>query len=481
MILTIFALLVLAGVLLLRAWRFGEPPPELPPPADHPVDAEAAIRRLAELLRAPTVSWQETERIDPEAFRQLHAHLEEAFPRVHATLHRETFEGLTLLYSWPGSEPALPPVLLMAHQDVVPVPPETAGEWTHPPFGGEIADGFLWGRGALDFKSGLAAILEGAEILLAAGFQPRRTLYFAFGHDEEVGGTGNRAIAAALQQRGVRLAMVLDEGGSVVEGMVPGVAGPVALVGIAEKGYLSLELTARGEGGHSSMPSGETAIGILTRALRRLEEHPFPAQLDFVAGMFAPLGRRLAFPYRLIFANIWLFAPLAVRRLSRRPATNALLRTTVAPTLLHAGVKENILPETATATVNLRLMPGETTAAVTGRVRKTVGDPRVEIRPTPIQSEASPVADCRSPAFALLARTIRQIDPQIAVAPFLVVGATDSRHYTGLAEQVFRFDFCRLAPDDLKRIHGTDERIGIADYPQAVRFFIQLLENLQQF
>ncbi|MBE0596893.1 MAG: M20/M25/M40 family metallo-hydrolase [Desulfuromonadales bacterium] len=482
MILTILVLtlLALAGVLLHRAWRLGGPAAELPAPADHPVDAEAAIGRLAALLRVPTISWQESERFDPEAFRQLHRLLAQEFPRVHAALQQETIAGLSLLYSWPGSEPSLAPILLMAHQDVVPVPSETAGEWSHPPFGGEIADGFLWGRGALDFKSALAAILEGAETLLAAGFQPRRTIYLAFGHDEEVGGAGNRAIAAELAQRGIRLALVLDEGGSVVERIVPGVVGPVALIGIAEKGYLSLELTARGEGGHSSMPPAETAIGTLAQALRRLEERPFPARLDLVGQMFAALGCRLSFPYWLIFANLWLFAPLAVWRLSRMPATNAALRTTVVPTLLYAGVKENLLPQAATATVNLRLMPGETVAQTIDRVKEIIADPRLEIRPGPIRSEASPVADHRSPAFALLARSIRQVDPQSVVAPFLVVGATDSRHYAGLADQVLRFAFLHLGPDDLKRIHGTDERIHIADYRQMVRFFIQLLENLQE-
>lgn len=471
-------LLLLLAAVLFRALRFGPPPEERPAPVKVPVDAEGAARRLAEALRRPTVSWQEPERFDREAFRAMQSVLEESFPRVHAALSLERVGELSLLYTWRGTEPALRPVLLMAHQDVVPVAPGTEGDWRHPPFGGEIADGFVWGRGALDVKSALMGILEAVEMLLGENFRPRRTVYLAFGHDEEVGGReGNARTAALLRGRGVRLEYVLDEGGQIAEGIVPGLRGPVALVGVAEKGFASIDLTARGEAGHSSMPPREPAAVLLGRALVRLCESPFPPRLDFTARMFAHLGRRLAFGRRLLFANLGLFAPLAARLLSRAPKMNAALRTTVAPTLLRGGIKENVLPAEVSATVNVRIMPGESVAGALEGVRRRVADGRIALTLRPGATEPSPVSAVGSPAWKLLRRTILEVAGDVAVAPYLVVGATDSRYYAGLSENVFRFLFNRLGPEDLKRIHGTDERIAVANYAEAVAFYYRLLVN----
>jgi carboxypeptidase PM20D1 len=370
----------------------------------------------------------------------------------------------------------------MAHQDVVPVPAETEPDWTHPPFSGAIVDGHVWGRGALDDKAGLMGILEAVEALLAAGFRPRRTLHLAFGQDEEVGGTqGGAKIAQLLRSREMRPEYILDEGGFIAEGVVPGVAAPVALVGIAEKGYLTLELSVAGAGGHSSMPERSTTIGILSRALVRLEEHPFPADLACSRLFFARVGPGMPFHKRLALANLWLFAPWVERMLSRSAEMNAGIRTTAAPTLLSAGVKENILPARATAVVNFRILPGERTEGVIERVRKVVADPRVQIRARELRSEPSPVSEVSSAGFALLERTIRQVAAaDLLVAPYLVVGATDCRHYSDLCDNIYRFSFIRVGPEDLKRVHGTDERIAVEDYAQLIRFYAQLLRNTQE-
>jgi carboxypeptidase PM20D1 len=476
-------LVMLFAVLLVRTLRFSARPGPVPPAVAIAVDNDKATRRLARALRFRTVSQEDPTQFAGEVFQAFHAWLAEAFPGVHASLQKETVGGFGLLFTWPGSESALRPVLLMAHQDVVPVSPETEPDWTHSPFAGEIADGHVWGRGALDDKSSLMGILEAVEALLASGFQPRRTLYLAFGQDEEIGGTqGAAKIAGLLRSRQVRVEYILDEGGFVAEGLIPGLAAPAALVGIAEKGYLTLELSVAGEGGHSSIPERHTIIGILSKALVRLEENPFPADLSFSRLFFAKVGTGMPFPKRLALANLWLFAPWVEKMLSRSPEMNAGIRTTVAPTQLSAGVKENVLPVRVTAVVNFRVMPGEKTDGVIERVRQVVADSRVEVHARAIRSEPSPVSDVCAASYDMLERTIRQVagEEELLVAPYLVVGATDCRYYNDLCDNIYRFSFIRVGPEDLKRVHGIDERISVEGYAQLVRFYAQLLHNTQE-
>lgn len=476
-------LVALFAALVIQTLRFSARPGPVPPAAAIAVDSDEAVRRLGRALRFRTVSQEDPDQFAGEAFQAFHVWLAEAFPGVQASLKKETVDGFGLLFTWPGSEAALRPVLLMAHQDVVPVSPETEADWTHPPFAGEIADGHVWGRGALDDKSSLMGILEAVEALLAAGFQPRRTLYLAFGHDEEIGGTqGAAKIAGLLRGRQVRLEYILDEGGFVAEGLIPGLSAPAALVGIAEKGYLTLELSVAGEGGHSSLPERQTTIGILSRALVRLEENPLPADLSFSRLFFARVGPGMPFHKRLALANLWLCAPWVERLLSRSAEMNAGIRTTIAPTQLSAGIKENVLPVRATAVVNIRVMPGEQTEGVIGRVRKIVDDSRVQIRARAVRSEPSPVADVRAASYGMLERTIRQVaaEEELLVAPYLVVGATDCRYFNDLCDNIYRFSFIRIGPEDLKRVHGTDERISVDGYAQLVRFYTQLLRNSQE-
>jgi carboxypeptidase PM20D1 len=471
-------LLVLVALLLLvRTLRYGVPV-ERPLPAPSPaVDLNAAAQRLALLLRCRTLSHIEEESIDPDPFLRLHKVLEESFPLVHQHLNRERVGELSLLYTWSGREPELKPFLLMAHQDVVPVETGTEDDWHYPPFSGEIADGFIWGRGTLDMKSALSGIFEAIELLLKDGFVPRRTIYVALGHDEEVGGfSGNARIAALLAERAERLEYVLDEGGFIVDGVIPGIREPVALVGIAEKGFVNFILTARGEGGHSAMPPGRSAIGSLSQALIRLERYPFPSRIDFIAIMFTHLGRRFPFFLRLILANLWLFGPLVGRLLARNPKINSNLRTTFAPTMLRAGVKENVLATEASAAVNVRILPGDTIASTLDRMNRIIGDQRVKITPTP-GTEPSGVSPLNSPSYALLRRTILEAASDVSVAPYLVVGATDSRHYAGLTNQIYRFICARMESEDIQRLHGTNERISVEDHATVIAFYYRLITN----
>jgi len=469
------AALVLAAVVLVRTGRFVSRQAAPPSPAPLAIDSAGAIERLAQAIRIPTVSEDDPGRQNAGRLLALRTLLDSAFPRVHAGLRREVING-SLLYTWVGGDAKLAPLLLAAHMDVVPA---DSSKWSHPPFSGARADGYLWGRGSLDDKVGVVGLLEATETLLGQGFRPDRTVYLAFGHDEEIGGQqGAAAMAALLGQRGVHLAAVVDEGGAIVTGVVPGVAAPVATVGIAEKGSVSLALEAEVPGGHSSMPPARTAIGVLSRAIERLERHQFPGSLRASAGLFETVGPEMTWPYRVLFANLWLFEPLVVRQLTAAPATAAAVRTTIAPTIIEGGTKDNVLPGRARAVINLRILPGETVASAVKRVRRVVNDSAIVISVIGEGNDPSPVSPANGPSFRALAAAIRQVHRDAVVAPYLVLGATDARHYASLTSTIYRFLPVRLASEDLKRLHGVDERIGMADYLDAVRVYAQIIRNL---
>lgn len=447
------------------------------------VDTAAAVARFAGAIRFPTISHERVEDTDTAAFLGLHEYLATSYPLVHVNLVRETVAGLSLLYRWEGTEPGLDPVVLMGHLDVVPVVPGTEEEWTHEPFGGEVADGAVWGRGSMDDKISVVGILEAVEALLAQGHRPRRTVYLAFGHDEEVGGVrGAAAIARLLGERGVgRMALVLDEGGAVVRDMIPGIEGPIALVGIAEKGYVNVELRVDGAGGHSSTPPAHTNIGILAEAISELEENPFPARLAGVAERtFDYLAPEMPFGARLAFANLWLARAPVTHMLLRSRESASMVRTTTAVTMVEGGVKANVLPITARAVVNHRILPGETRESVLARVREVVADDRVQVGIYGDDGvDPSPVSDPDGPAFRMLSKTIRQVlaGERVVVAPYLVMGGTDAKHYAGRSDAVFRFLAAPVGPDALALAHGTNERMSVDGLVQTIRFFEQLIRN----
>ena len=475
------ALALLAATLVINALRFRSRQVEVPAAEGIAVDAGRCASNLARALSIATVSFDEVERVDIAAFASFHVFLSETYPRVHRALKREVVGGHSLLYTWAGSDPALPPTLLMAHLDVVPAGSDSEGDWTHPPFAGEIADGFVWGRGALDDKASLIGILEAVEALLAEGYAPRRSVLLAFGHDEELGGwRGAAALAALLEERGVRAALVLDESGVITQGIVPRIDKPVALIGIAEKGFVTLQLEVRQDGGHSSMPPPRTAIGILGAAVDRLEGHPFPVQLTRIAEhQFNFLGPEMPLLKRLTLANRWLLSSLVRRKLEQKPTTAAALRTTLAATMISGGEKENVLPQRAQALVNLRVLPGETEQSVLEHVNRAVADPRVTVRLGGMQPRFSTViADPEAAVFGTLVRTIRELFPGTLVAPYLVLGATDAFHYGRISDCLLRFLPLRVTEEDLKRIHGTDERIAVDNFAEVVRFYAQLIRNM---
>lgn len=477
-------LLLLAGLvaaLAINTWRQGSRQLNVPPVQGVAVDEQAAGASLAKAIQARTVSSYTDARLNADQFLALHAHLETTYPKLHAALQREVVGELSLLYTWPGSDATLKPIALMAHQDVVPIAPGTEGDWQAEPWSGSVKDGYVWGRGSWDDKANLIAQLEAVEKLVAAGFKPKRTVYLVFGADEEVGGErGALQVARLLQQRGVKLEFAIDEGLLIVEGIMPGLKPPAALVGLAEKGSVSLRLEAKATPGHSSMPPapGRSAIAQLSRALQRVDGHPLPAGMTGIAGqMFDALGPEFEGFSRVALTNRWLFEPLLMRQLQQGQSTNAMLRTTTALTLASAGNKENVLPGRAEATVNFRLLPGNTRDDVIAHVKKVIDDPAIAVDVLPGGFPASRLSSTESPSYRTLNRTVRELFPGTVVAPGLMLGATDSRHFEPFTEQVFRFSPIRAKPEDLARFHGTNERISLANLADLIRFYHRLLQQ----
>jgi carboxypeptidase PM20D1 len=479
----LLALLVLLVVVLVaNTWRQDSRQIEVPALAPLAVDERAAAESLAAAIRARTVSGYDDPDLNADQFRALHAHLQARYPRVHAALQREVVGGLSLLYTWRGTDPGLPAIVLMAHQDVVPIAPNTESKWQAQPFAGEIKDGFVWGRGAWDDKSNLIAQLEAVEMLLGTGFQPQRTLHLVFGADEEVGGErGAAQIARRLQERGTKVEFVVDEGLLIVEGIIPGLNKPTALIGVAEKGYVSVDLRAEAAPGHSSIPPalpGQSAIGRLAGGLARLDRNPLPVAVGGVADqMFDTLAPEFDGLNRYVLTNRWLLGPVVNAQLTRSPSTNATLRTTTAMTVIAGGDKDNVLPGVATATVNFRLLPGDTPATVVEHVRRTIADDRIEITTPRGGREASQVSSTTDIGYRTIERSVRELFPGTVVAPGLMVGGTDAKHFEGLARNVYRFSPVRASAEDLARFHGTNERISVANLADLIRFYHRLIHQ----
>jgi len=487
-----------------------------------PVDADAAARRLSAGIRFRTISNQDRKDFDEQAFKDWHAFLEKTYPLTHKALKRELIgdpRSFSLLYTWPGSDPALAPVILMGHQDVVPVVPGTEGQWKHDAFSGDIADGYIWGRGSLDDKIMIQAIFEAIEMQLKSGFKPKRTTYLVFGQDEEVGGAeGVQHVVAALKSRGVKeIALVLDEGLPLAPGLFPGLSNPTAPIGTAEKGYVSLELKVAGAGGHSAMPPQHSNIGILARAITRLEDNPFPFRItQAVRDQYRFMGPQLPEQYHPMLMGV-IFgtaadkksaaeAPVAseytanatvgwqggnaseeefIRVMSANPMTTALLHTTTAVTMVNGGVKENVLPPFATAVVNFRILQGETVQSVIDRVKQVIDDDRVAVTDISASIDPSPVADPYGKEYKLIERTIRQTwgTPDLVVMPYLVIGGADAKWFaaSGLTKNVYRFTAVRVeSAADSARWHGVNERVLVSEYAKSIGFFHQFLANAQE-
>ncbi|MBY6210349.1 M20 family peptidase [Microbulbifer agarilyticus] len=441
------------------------------------LDAEQAAQRLADVIRFPTITQDEAPYLEPQPFIDFHNYLEAQYPAVTAFATRHVFNKYSLVYEFPGTNPELKPILLMGHMDVVSVDEDTLSDWTHPPFAGVISDGQIWGRGAIDNKASVMALMEAMEHLLQTGAQPERSIFFSFGHDEEIGGENGAAeIARYFASRDLNFEFVLDEGGAITEGLMPGFEQPIAVIGVAEKGFVNVRLVVEQPGGHSSKPPASTGAGILARAIVQLEDNQFPTTLKFTNMTFDAVGHYAGFGARFGMANQWLTGPLVESAILANESSASGIRTSTAATMLKGSSKSNILPTRASAVVNFRIMPGETAESVVTRVRSVIDDPRVSIEPF-MASNPSPVSSIDAYGYRLIEKNIRELDPNVLVAPYLVQGGTDSKHFYGLSDAVYRFLMVRVTPETVNTFHGIDERLGVEDFANGIRFFVMLLEQ----
>jgi len=472
-------LLLLIAVLVGRALMLAPPPAPTSPSLEIQVDGAVIARHLSESIQFETISKQAPETLDPAMFEAFIEWTSRTYPEVHQKLERERVGTYSLLYTWAGSDPSLAPILLTGHYDVVPVLPGSEGDWEHPPFEGTIADGYVWGRGALDDKSAVVTMYEAATWLLAQGFEPRRTIYFAFDHDEELGGhEGAGAVTELLRSRGVELEWTLDEGSFFMQGLMPGIEAPIASINVAEKGYVTFEIVAKGKGGHSSIPPPHTAVGKLATVIVKVEDHPMPGGIEgLMAEGLDAMAPHAPFTFRIVLANRWLFDPIIEMALSGAGPANAMLRTTTAATMLSASIKENVLPIEAIATFNFRLHPRDTAEDVAAHLKEVIQDDEIEIRQTGNESAASSVSSTQSEGFRDIAAAARDVVASAIVMPGLTVGGTDSRHFSQIAKDAYRFNPVIVTIDDVAGFHGTNERISIENLERATRFYLRLIQR----
>jgi len=464
---------ILAGVILFNTLMSSSRQMEVAPVDPVQVD-DAALERLSLAIQFPTISYEGDVQPDSVAFTGFRKYLEVTFPLIDSMLTREIISGYSLLYTWFGTNSDLKPVILMSHQDVVPVDEPTRDEWKEGPFSGTIKDGIIWGRGTMDDKGSLMSVMEAVEMLLAEGFQTRRTIYLAFGHDEEVGGPeGAALIAARLKEQNVQAEFTLDEGGFLADGMIPGLEKSLAVINVAEKGFVSFELTVKTSGGHSSSPPRNNTIGMLAKAIVDLEENQLPHKMvPPLDQQIAVLGPELSFMGKLAMANTWLFSKPVLEGLNAH--------TTTAPTIINGGLKDNVIPTVAKATINFRILPGETSETVKKHILDVITNDQISVELIGDANEPSPVSDAESPSYQLLQKTILQVIPECVVVPGLLGGGTDSKWFHDISDNVYRFYPIRISQDNLTGFHGINEHIPTDNYKECIQFVYQLIKNVNE-
>lgn len=473
-ILIISVLVMLFVVILVRTWRFRPVKETVTEASPVTMNQDKIIADMQDMIRCKTISYQEEEKIDRAEYEKFEKLLRERFPLLHKKCSMQKIGKTGLLYHLKGEAQEKPGVF-MAHYDVVPVEEEG---WEKPAFEAVIENGTMWGRGTLDTKGTVCGILEAAEQLLSEGFVPKRDMYFAFSGEEEIAGDSCPLMVEYFKQQGIELGFVVDEGGAVVENIFPGVNRECAVVGIAEKGIMNVELVMEGNGGHASTPPVRTMLGQLSEAVVRLEKHPFRGQWTKpVAEMFDTLGRYSTFGYRLIFANLWCFRPvlsLICRRFGGE--LNAMLRTTCAVTTAEGAKAFNVLPSKASVGLNLRLLGADTIEKAQEYIRKVIRNDKIEVRVV-TGDNPSACSDTSGEAWQCLKRAIGATWQTAIVAPYLMMACSDARHYAKVSDKVYRFSPMKLSAQERAMIHGNNERIPIATLLKTVEFYIRLLKE----
>ncbi len=468
------AILLLLAVLVLRALAFRPKEQNTPPAEPVSFDKTRAVDALQQLVRCKTVSYNDPALEDDSEFRKLIDLLPTLYPRVFGFCDFAQLPDRALLFHWRGKSDKAPSVM-MAHYDVVPV---NADSWDKPPFAGIIEDGVLWGRGTLDTKVTFNGVLSAADYLIGQGFVPENDIYFAFSGGEEINGKGAANIVDWFIENGIQPALVVDEGGAVVENVFPGVKAPCGLIGIAEKGMMNVRYTVRSSGGHASAPLPKTPITSLAKACRRIVDHPFKMHITKPAAeMFDTLGRHSGFALKLVFANLWLFKPVLdlICRLSGGEI-NALVRTTTAFTQMQGSNGRNVLPAEAYLISNMRLNPADSVESAAAYLKKAVADDSVEIEV--LESfQPSPISETGCESWNKVAEAVAQTWPGCIVSPYLMVQCSDSRHYGRLSNHVYRFSAMDMTAEERRSIHGNNEKIRLESISRAVEFYIRLMKK----
>jgi carboxypeptidase PM20D1 len=470
-LLIIFIIVTVSNAMLVNS---RQPSPQ---PTEVVINEVKAVEHLSKAITYKTISYQERSKFDFTEFDNFISFLEESYPSVHTQLELEKINEYGLIYKWKGSDSSKNPIGLTSHYDVVPVLAGTEENWEQPPFSGAVVTDKIWGRGTLDDKVGVIGILEAVEFLLNDGFKPTRDVYIMFGFDEEIGGDeGALKIVNTLKDRGVTFDFVLDEGGAIVENMVPGVDQPVGVVGISEKGSATAELSIEGSGGHSSQPKNHTNIGRIASAIAKLEDTQFKGDLRGPGeDLFEYVAPEMSFPMRYVFANKVIFEPIIEQILLQQPATAALIRTTIAPTIFQAGEQYNALPEKATAIVNHRLMPGDSLEDVKTFIEDTIKDDAINVTVT--GSEASKVSSIDGWEFKSIQQAARNVYNEAVIAPYLMFAGSDAKHYDSISKNTYRFLPVQITSEDLNRMHGTNEHISKDNFIQAIKFYAEIIKE----
>ena len=477
-LLSIFLLLIL--IISINAIRFTSKQLNVVSERNNYKIDSLAINHLSSSIRIRSISYDDDSLTNYSSFDSLNTFLRSNYPLVFSKLNLQIINKHSLLFRWKGSDANKKPVILYAHLDVVPADDVDSSQWQHPPFKGLMDSEFIYGRGTVDDKGSVIAILESIEKLISENFIPSRDIYIALGHDEEAGGEqGAQKIAKELEKQGVKAEFLLDEGGLVAIDMVPFVKSPVALVFTSEKGYLTLELSVKSNGGHSSFPPIDPPIEILTAAIQKIHNHPFDKKMtESVSDFMDYIGPEMKLPFKVLFANRWLFSSVIFNEYEKIPSANAMIGTTSVTTIINGGTKENVIPSEAKAKINFRLLPGDSSDFVLQKVKELINDERIFISIIGIAEEASKVSSVKSEGFKLLNVVISKIYSDAIIAPSLLIAQTDSRHFRNVTENIFRFIPVRMDDKILDSIHGNNEKIGIHDFMESIAFYRLLIEKI---
>lgn len=452
---------------------------QLPP---EKVDLDRYINNLSKAIQIPTICNVDESLVDWSKFDEFHAFLKEAYPLIHEKLEFQIISTRSLMYHWKSEHPEKEPIAMLAHQDVVPVTQGTEDDWTYPAFSGAVADGFVWGRGALDIKNHLIGVMEAVETLLEEGYVPERDIYLCFGHNEEVMAEGDACGATCMmkwfKERGIKLDSVIDEGGAILSVKVDKVIdGHLAGVGIAEKGHVDFEISVNAKGGHSSQPPKHSALGQLSKIVCNLENHQFKAELTpQLTSLFNEIGKSTSYPVRCVMSNFPILKPLITQVCANIPPVASMMRTTTAITMSNGSPAPNVLPQKASVVGNFRIMPGQTIEDVEAHIRKYAG-PKAEVKLL-AGKNPSKISPTDSRAFNVISKICKSMDPKAIVAPYLVMGGTDARQYEDVCDNIYRYSPFLMDTALLLTTHGTNERIPVSSLEDGVAFFKRYIREL---